>query len=781
MSTNRRTFLKLAAAGAATLGMGVAEAARGGRGADTDGFRWAKAPCRFCSVGCGTQVGVEAGRVVAVSGDPEAPGNKGLLCVKGYYAGAMLYGADRLTTPLLRRDGELRPITWEVAIRVLADRIAANPAGFAFWGSGQLTVSEAYLLQKFAKAGLSNNNVVSSSRFADAAADAASRAVYGETSQVASFDDLDAADVLLTWSANPAEEHPVLFTRFTDRRLHGDVVTLIDVGMRRTRTSAAAQTFVRCRPHTEDALLKGILNLLIADEAWDKTFVEANCTLRIPGAALAAPPEASTIEQWRAVVAPYTPDAVQRLTEVRPADLQKLAALFSRRDVRILSVWSETLSERSQGLITNLLLHTLHLFSGHYGRPGEGALVLSAAPSVAGSVVEMGLSPDGLPAGLRVTVDAERAIAEDLWALPPGRISAKAGLEPVSLWKRFSETADAGGDVTTLWVMAANPAQTLPNAAALFDSSRKDPDKFLVVSDVYPTPTTLQADLVLPAALWVEKNGVYGNFERRAQHWSKLVAPPGDARDDAWQVIAVGWELFRRGFAGMKGRDGGFLLDFAPEARSWEWPRFGAVNVDRAVYEDYRRFTAARLRPIAAYDKLVSGRGLRWPVLPDAADTPTEASRGGSARATFAQSPTGNGRAHLWLTADVPSGELTDPDYPLYLTTGPVLEHSGSGSLTGRIPQLRGAMPRGYLEMNRQDANRLGVENGNLVTVESRRGTMRVPVWIEGRGDPSPGQVFAPVFDERARANALLSEAEVVGGGEIDLGSCAVRVRRVVE
>ncbi len=789
MSTDRRTFLKLAAAGAAALGLGAAEAARPGRSlAGAGAFRWAKAPCRFCGAGCGMQIGVEAGRVVAVAGDPDAPVNKGLLCVKGYHAGAVLYGADRLTTPLLRREGVLRPVSWEVAIRTLADRIAANPAGFAFWGSGQLTVGEAYLAQKFVKAGLGNNNVVSSSRFADTAADAAARAVYGEASQVASFDDLDVADVLLTWSANPAEEHPVLFTRFTDRRLGGEDLTVIDVGTRRTRTTAAAQAFIRCRPHTEDAVLKGILHLLIEDEAWDKAFVDANCALRIPGTAVGAPPNAGSIEQWRAVVAPYTPDAVQRLTEVRPADLQKLAALFARKDVRIVSLWSEAINERSQGLITNLLLHTLHLFTGHYGRPGDGPLVLSAAPSVAGSVVELGLSPDGLPAGLLLTADADRALAEGLWGLPPGRISPKAGLEPVPLWKRFAETAESGGDVTTLWVMAANPAQTLPNAAALFDPSRKDPDKFLVVSDIYPTPTTMQADLVLPAALWVEKNGVYGNLERRAQQWSRLVAPPGDARDDAWQVLAVAWELFRRGFAGMKTKEGGFLLDFLPGVAAWDWAKYKAVNVDRAIYEDYRRFTEARLRPIAAYDTLVACRGLRWPVLPDANDKPTETARRYVAqgekpdapRVRFSQSPSGDGRAHLWLSADVPSGEVTDTNFPLYLTTGPVLEHSGSGSLTGRIPQLRTAMPRGYLEMNRQDANRLGIESGEMVTVESRRGSMRVAVWIEGRSNPAPGHVFAPVFDQRLRANALLSEAEVEGVGELDLGSCAVRVQRVV-
>jgi nitrate reductase NapA len=783
MTTDRRTFLKLAAAGAASAAVGSSALARGGHTSSGGAFRWEKAPCRFCGVGCGVQVGVEGGRVVAVVGDTAAPANKGMLCVKGYHAGAALYGADRLTTPLIRRDGTFRPISWESAVRIIADRVALGRAGFAVHGSAQWTIGEAYAFQKFMKGGLSNNNLTTNARFSEASAISAARAVYGDDGPIGCYEDLDAANVVILWGCNAAEELPVLFSRVTDRRIGGDDIKIIDVGTRRTRTTASAQSFVRCRPHTEDAVLRGVLRLLLVDESWDKDFVTQHCAFRLPDASPDRPGRAVSFEEWRAALAPYTPDAVQRISEVRSADLRMLADLFSSRAVRITSLWSEGLNQRAQGTTTNFLLHALHLLSGHIARPGDGPMVLNSQPSSCGSVREVGASPDGLPGGLLVENAEDRVFAEQAWSLPTGRIRATPGYEGIPLWERFSTTAESGGDVHTIWVQASNPAQTLPNAARLFDASRKDRDKFLIVSEVYPTPTMLEADLVLPSSMWVEKNGMYGNLERRTQQWFKMVAPPGDARDDAWQAIAVAYELFRRGMPGMKDNAGRFLFDLAGGGPIWDWASYGKVNVDRLLFEEYRRFPALKRRNMAPYDEYVSARGLRWPVVKRADGSFSETARrfGGDdgGKVEFYQSASGDGRAQLYLPPDVKPVEAPDPEFPFYLTAGPVVEHSGSGSLTGRIPELRNAMPSAYLEMNRQDANRLGIADGEIVLLESRRGALHVPIWIEGRGSPLPGMLFAPIFDERLRVMALLPDAEVPLVGQPDLGACAVRVRRL--
>ncbi len=789
MTTDRRTFLKMAAAGAASAAAGSSALARGGHTPSGGDFRWEKAPCRFCGVGCGVEVGVEGGRVVAVVGDPAAPANNGSLCVKGYHAGAALYGADRLTTPLLRHDGSFRPISWEAAIRVVADRVAMGSAGFATYGSAQWTLGEAYAFQKFMKGGLSNNQVNTSARFSEAAAMNASRAVYGDDAPVGCYEDLDTANVVILWGCNAAEELPVLFSRLTDRRIGGDDIKVVDVGTRRTRTTASAQSFVRCRPHTEDAVLRGVLRLLLLDESWDKDFVSQHCAFRLPDASPDKPGSAVTFEEWRAALAPFTPDAVQRVSEVRSADLRMLADLFSDRSNRIVSLWSEGTNQRAQGTVTNFLLQALHLLTGHIARAGDGPMVLDSQPSSNGSVREVGASPDALPGGLRIDNAQDRIFAEQAWSLPTGRINPTPGYEGVALWESFSKTAENGGDIHTIWVQASNPAQTLPNSPHIFDASRQDRDKFLIVSEVYPTPTMLEADLVLPSSMWVEKNGMYGSLERRTQQWFKMVGPPGDARDDAWQVIAVAYELFRRGMPGMKDNAGRFLFDLAGGGSIWDWGTYSKVNVDRLLFEEYRRFPALRRRNLAPYEQYVSARGLRWPVEQQADGTFAETARrfggdevvgGGTTKVDFYQSASGDGRAQLYLPTEVGPTEVPDGEYPFYLTTGSVVEHSGSGSLTGRIPELRNAMPSGYLEMNRQDANRLGIADGETVLLESRRGAMHVPVWIEGRGSPLPGMLFTPIFDERLRTMALLPEAEVPSAGQPDLGACAVRIRRLV-
>lgn len=771
---DRRSFLKLGAAGTACAAAGAAVARSGRRVAD-GGFLWNRSVCRMCGVGCGLQVGVEGGRVVAVAGDPDAPVNKGLLCVKGYQSGSALYGEDRLTTPLLRRDGRLAPISWDQAIRLVADRVGLGAAGFALYGGGGWSVSEAYVAQKFAKAILANNQVVTSARIADAAVTAATRTVYGDDAPLASYDDLDAADAVVCWSANPAEEHPVLFTRLTDRRLSGEELTLLDIGARRTRTSAAAQAVIRCRPGAEDVVLRGILRLVLDGDAFDGALVQGRCTFRLPGPTPDAPTTSGTLEDWKLAVAAYTPDAVQRRTDVRVADLQMLANLYGSRTRKVLSLWSDTLNQRVGAASTNLLLHALHLLTGHLGRPGDGTLVLGDSCNGAG-LREVGVAPDALPGGMRVDDADDRAFCEALWNLPKGRLSATPGLEPMRLWERFSTGREDGGDIHTIWVQASNPAQSLPDAGRMFEPSRHDPDKFLIVSDVYPSPTTEVADLVLPSTFWLEKAGVYGNYERRSQQWGKLVAGPTGARDDAWQLVAVAAELHARGFAGAGDRDGRFLYSRGLERSPADWAYWTSIDADQVYYDEYRGFTARRTRTAATYAQLRASHGLRWPVA-GTEESPRRYPRGGDAGLPeFTARP--DGRAQLVLPADVAVGAAKDPNFPLQLTIVPVVEHTGTGNVTGRIPQLRRAMPHAYLEMNRQDSERYGVHDGETVVLSSSRGELRIPVWIEGRGAPMPGQVCVPAFDARLRALGLVSVDP--DDGRPDLGICAVRVQRLV-
>ena len=802
MNIQRRELLKaaaLAVATAAASGLASEAVAQGGVSAEQKartgtGVEWNKAPCRFCGTGCHVQVGTRDGKVVAIAGDQAAEVNRGLLCVKGYHVGLILYGKDRLTTPLLRKKGKLVPISWDQALDIMADRVMLDPQGFAFYGSGQWTIPEGYAAQKFMKGGLSCNHIDPNARLCMASAVTGFLATYGVDEPAGCFDDLDKADVVICWGNNPAEMHPVLFSRIVDRRSRGEKVTLVDIGTRRTRTTAMAQHYLEMKPQGDLAIALGLMHLLVEEDAWDKDFVSKHCAFR----ADSDPPElkgkAISFEEYRQALKPYTPEKVQELSGVRPEDLRMLARLFADKKLRITSLWCMGMNQHTQGTAINCLVHGVHLLSGHFGTPGNAPTSLTGQPSACGTVREVGTLSHALPGGRLVANDKHRAQCEELWNVPQGRINPKPGKHTVAMFESWSTPrSQKGGEIHTIYVQVTNPRQTLPNINKLMAPGVKDPDKFLIVSDVYPTATTEVADLVLPAAMWVEKNGMVGNSERRTQQWFRQVMPPGQARDDCWQTIALAHRLFERGLAGMKDKNGRFLFEIKDRHGKpipiWDWKHYYDVNVDRHLFEEYRGFTTLKHKNLAPYDEYVKARGLRWPVIKQKNGTWRETrfrfaefddphvKKG--AGIEFYHSTTEDGRAQIWFRPYVAPPEVPDADYPLWLCTGRVLEHWHSGTMTGRVLPLRRAMPNGYCEMNRSDASALGIQNGSLVRVESRRGAIQLPVWIDGRGRPPQGTVFVPFFDERLLINLVTLEAHDFYSKQPDYKKCAVRVKPV--
>jgi nitrate reductase NapA len=790
---DRRDFIKAtamatAAAAAARLALHDESSAQP-RGAA--GVTWDKAPCRFCGTGCHVQVGVKNGRVVAIAGDEKADVNKGLLCVKGYHVGLALYGKDRLTRPLLRKNGKLEPITWEQALDIVADRIMANPAGFAMYGSGQWTIPEGYAAQKLVKAGIGNNQIDPNARLCMASAVTGFLSTYGVDEPAGCYDDLDRCDVVIMWGNNPAEMHPVLFSRVIDRRSRGEKVILVDLTTRRTRTSGFCDRTIMFKPQGDLAIANGIANLLLERGTWDRDFVEKYCNFRKPASPATLDGQAATFDEYRREMSAYTPARVEELAGVSPADLEYLADLFGSRTLRITSLWCMGMNQHTRGTAINDLVHGIHLLSGHFGKPGDAPTSLTGQPSACGTVREVGTLAHGLPGGLVVTKEEHRKQAEAIWNLPAGRINAKPGYHTVEMWRRFSTPKDKGGDIDTIWVQVTNPARSLPNINELFLPSRALPGKFLIVSDVYPTATAMAADLVLPSALWVEKNGMVGNSERRTQQWFRMVPPPGEARDDCWQTIAVARRLHDRGHPGMKDKDGRFLFKVV-DARGadvpvWDWRRYYDVNVDEQLFDEYRKFSRMKHKDLAPYQEYVKARGLRWPVVqqPDGSwrETRFRFAKFDDPYATkadlqFYHSVTKDDRALIWFHPWEAPPESPDKDFPLWLCTGRVLEHWHTGTMTMRIPQLNRAMPQAYCEMNRGDARALGVADGEIVILESRRGKLELPVWLGGRGEPPAGTVFVPFFDENIAINLATLDAHDPFSKQPDYKKCAVRVRR---
>ncbi|MBK9992316.1 MAG: molybdopterin-dependent oxidoreductase [Verrucomicrobia bacterium] len=798
MTMDRREFLRNTAMAAATaviaqrLGAVETLTETSAVTKTPDGIRWDKAPCRFCGTGCHVRVGVKDGRVVAIQGEQLAEVNKGLLCVKGYHVGGILYGKDRLTTPMLRRNGQLEPISWDEAIDTIAKRVLKDPKGFAFYGSGQWTIPEGYAAQKFMKGGLANNHIEPNARLCMASAVTGYLSVYGVDEPAGCYDDLDAADVIILWGNNPAEMHPVLFSRVIDRRTKGQTVKIIDIGTRRTRSTEFADEYLEFRPQSDMAIANGIAHLLLKNDAWDKAFVEKHCNFRGDNQPLDLLGKPISFDDYRKAVEEYTPEFVEKISGVPAAKIRMLGELFAKRDIRITSLWCMGMNQHTRGTAINRLVHSIHLLSGHFGKPGDAPTSLTGQPSACGTAREVGTMCNFLPGGRLVVNAGHRKESEEIWKLPEGRINPKPGYHTVQLFEKFCTPTDKGGDIHTVIVQVTNPGQSLPNLHKLFKAKQGLEDKFLIVSEVYPTATTELADLVLPAALWVEKNGIFGNSERRTQQWFKQVEPPGQARPDAWITIAVAHRLFELGHPGMKDREGNFIFTIkdekGAEVPAWDFAHYEDVNVDKALYDEYRLFSFYKHKHLAPYDVLAKARGLRWPVVQGADGSWnetkfrfTEGSDPFVAKGKgiqFYHSVTKDDKALIWFCPYEPAAESPDGDFPTWLCTGRVLEHWHTGTMTMRVPQLRNAMPNAYVEMNPDDAAASGLGNGDMAVVESRRGKIELPVWINGRARPPRGTVFVPFFDERLLINDVTLGEPCPISKEPDYKKCAVKVYR---
>lgn len=749
---------------------------------------WGKAPCRYCGTGCGVEVGVYDGKVMAVRGDQSSPVNRGLLCVKGYHLPGMLYGKDRLLHPLKRRPGGgFERISWDEAIDLVARKFREaldqhGPDAVGVYGSGQWTVFDGYAALKWVKGGMKSNQIDPNARLCMASAVMGFMTQFQSDEPMGCYDDFEVGDDFVLWGANMAEMHPVLFSRILETKRRRGSVRMIDVATRRTPTTEYADLYVEFRPGTDLALANGILHLLIAQNQIDQSFIQENVVFKrgiedldkigygcwgadgtspTPNAGPAArygfkdEGKDSSLEELKTFLADYTPEKVSQITGVPESILRELASVYGERNRGVVSLWCMGVNQHVRGTWMNNLITDLHLITGKICRPGSNPFSLTGQPSACGTVREVGTLSNRLPADMVVTNPEHRAKAEKIWKLPPGTINPRPGQHTVDLFR-----AAARGDVKALWIQTTNPWVTLPNLHR-FDRSPDD-GRFIVVSDIYPTPTTEIADLIFPSAAWVEREGVFGNTERRTQQWDKLVEPPGESREDAWQIVQVARKM------GM-----GHLFQFQNEE-----------NWHEEMFEEYRQFTLGVGKDLASYQQLRKTRGLRWPVVNGKEtryrytaghDPYVQKKRG----AHFYKAKAYGEKAAFWLRPYHPPAEVPDEEYPFWLCTGRILEHWHTGSMTRRVKQLYQAAPKAYVEMNTEDAVRLGVTEGDSVRLVSRRGKLELLVVLNGRGKPPRGLVFVPFFEESKRVNQLTLDAMDNISFEPDFKKCAVRIERV--
>lgn len=683
MVQTRREFLKTAVAASVAASVGIAvppeaSAAAAELGKD---WQWDKSVCRFCGVGCGILIATKAGRVVAVAGDPESPVNRGLNCVKGYSNAKIMYGEDRLTKPLLRmkdgkyhKEGHFTPVSWEMAFDVMEAKFKQyynqfGPSAVAIFGSGQYTIDEGYAAAKFMKAGVRSNNIDPNARHCMASAVAAFMQTFGIDEPMGCYDDIEQTDTIVSWGANMAECHPVLWSRVTAHKLNQRKTTIVNLSTYSNRTSDLADLECIFTPQTDLAMMNYIAREMIARDAIDHDFVKKHAifatgptdigyglpddaaqeqgqTMRDkPGAHWAI-----SFDEFKKNVEPYTLEYVSQLSGVPAEKLTALADLYCDRKRKIVSFWTMGFNQHTRGTWVNEQIYALHLLGGKIAMPGSGAFSLTGQPSACGTAREVGVFSHRLPADMVVDNKSHRDHCEEIWNLPAKTLNPKPGTHAVQMMRALKR-----GAVRFYWSMVTNPFQDFPNVNEWIPAARQG-DNFIVVSDCYPTVSTKVADLVLPAAMIYEKWGAYGNAERRTQHWRQQVLPQGEAKGDLWQILEFSkrfrlkevWKelplpgLKEEGFsdgklpdvlgeAKAKGYDPEqtlFEVLFArDEHKKVSWPdpiaeshpndiaeHFGFF-VHKALWEEYRQFGLGHGHDLAEFDTYHRVRGLRWPVV----------------------------------------------------------------------------------------------------------------------------------------------------------------------
>ena len=537
----RREFIRNSAAAAAGAAAGVSVPAwTQTLGADA-GVKWSKAPCRFCGTGCGVTVAVKDNRVIATQGDPLAEVNKGLNCIKGYYLSKIMYGEDRLTTPLLRmkagkyaKDGEFEPVSWDTAFDVMAEQFKRvlkekGPTAVGMFGSGQWTIWEGYAGLKLMKAGFRSNNLDPNARHCMASAAVGFMRTFGADEPMGCYDDIEAADAFVLWGANMAEMHPILWTRVTDRRLSAAHVKVAVLSTFEHRSYELADIELTFTPQTDLAILNYIAHHIISTGRVNKDFVEKHTTFLRGNADIgyglrpehplqkvaknAGAPGGSkpiTFNEFAQFVATYDLDYTAKLSGVPRNRLLALADLYADPKVKVMSFWTMGFNQHTRGVWCNNMVYNIHLLTGKIATPGNSPFSLTGQPSACGTAREVGTFANRLPADMVVTNPKHRERAEEIWKLPPGTIPDIPGYHAVLQNRMLKD-----GKLNAYWVMVNNNMQAAANLMHEGYPGYRNPANFVVVSDVYPTVTAVAADLILPAAMWVEKEGSYGNAERR--------------------------------------------------------------------------------------------------------------------------------------------------------------------------------------------------------------------------------------------------------------------------
>ncbi|HEA25645.1 MAG TPA: nitrate reductase catalytic subunit NapA, partial [Ectothiorhodospiraceae bacterium] len=584
-------------------------------------------------------------------------------------------------------------------------------------------------------------------------------------------------------------------------------------------------------PQTDLAIANYIANYIIQNKAYNQEFIDKhvnfNQTTTDIGYGLrdshplqkaAKNPNKGkfnkiSFEEYAKSVSEYTVEKASKMSGVPKKNLERLAKAFADPNKKVTSFWTMGMNQHTRGVWMNGLVYNIHLLMGKISEPGNSPFSLTGQPSACGTAREVGTFTHRLPADLVVKKAAHRKFAEKIWKLPEGTIPGPKTSEGKTLIHAVAmHRALKDGKMNCFWVMCNNNMQAAANMNEESLPGWRAPDNFIAVSDPYPTVSAQAADLILPTAMWIEKEGAYGNAERRTQFWREQISAPGESKSDLWQLMEFAKyikveDVWPKVLIAKKPEYAGKTLyeilftngqvDKYPvqkvtdsdgnEYNNHEMEHFG-YYVQKGLFEEYRMFNSAdniikKGHEMAPFDAYHKARGLRWPVI-DGKETLWRFRegydphvKGPKGEVNFYGKP--DGRAAIISAPYEPAAESPDKDYPFWLSTGRVLEHWHSGSMTRRVPELYRAVPDAVVFMHPKDAKKMRLRRGSKVKVVSRRGEIVSRVETRGRNKPPQGLIFVPWFDASRLINKVTLDATDPLSKETDYKKCAVKLVKV--
>jgi ferredoxin-nitrate reductase len=734
----------------------------------TEPDHWVQSACVLCSNGCAMDIGVKDGRIVGVRGRAVDRINHGRLGPKGLHAWIANQSSDRLKQPLIRRLGKLRESSWDEAMQLIVSQSQSlkkqhGPGAIGFYSSGQLFLEEYYTLAVIARAGIRTPHIDGNTRLCTATAALALIESFGTDGDPGSYEDLDVTDCIFHVGHNIAFTQTVLWSRILDR-LHGsNPPALVVVDPRKTETSRYARIHLAPRVGTNLALLNGVLNQLILAGWIDRSFIEQHTV---------------GFADLEKTVSKYSPENVEAITGVPSRELQAAAEVIGTTPTLVSTVL-QGVYQSMQATAAAVQVNNIHLTRGLIGKPGSTVFQMNGQPT-AQNTRECGANGELVAFRNWQNPRHVEDIAR-IWNVHPQGLPDYAPPTHAMQIFRYAEQ----GSLRMLWVVGTNPAVSLPDLGRIRQILSQR-NLFLVCQDAFLTETANFADVVLPAAIWGEKTGCFTNADRTVHISHKAIQPPGEARSD----LEIFLDYARR--MDFRDKDGMPLI-------KWQAPE--------SAFEAFK--TATRDRPCdysgLSYEKLSIGSGIQWPCTdsnPNGTprlyaggifNTSSEAcelyghdlSTGAPKTPEDYKASDPGGRALIKAADYSPPTEIPDTQYPFMLTTGRVVFHWHTRTKTGRSPELNAAEPDVFVEIAREDASALGLSEGDVVEISSRRGRVRAKARF---AELVKGHLFLPFHygywdqpnnDHRRAANELTITGWDPISKQPHFKFAAVRVERV--